>query len=489
MNIEPVGVATFFVGILCLLFGPRFSLFALLASTLLGAASAASIGGANLPPAQILLGFVAVDLARRPNLFRQALRSVIPFGTGFWLLLTLVYGLIASIIMPRLFAGATYVFAIGQTDTGTSLIVQTPLGPGSGNVTQSLYFAADFLCFVVFAAFADRESRLNTLARAVVFCAFLDLSFAMLDLATYYTNTSDLLGFIRNASYAMLVGTELEGLKRIVGSFPEASTFAYVTIGLCAFTFNLWLADILSPWSGVAAVGCLGAIIFATSSTGYFGITAFLVVQYLICFVRLLTRSAPPRAVLFLVCTPVLIVIVTILISLHPATRDIVAQVIDATLFNKLDTDSGVERASWNSQAMTAFWATFGLGAGIGSVRASSSIVAVVASLGVFGTALYVLFASSIFIRKRKRDTGTGTGIREAARMGCLAQLITSAVMAGSVDLGLLFFSMASIASCSPLGLSRPLRDPACSGAVEPDSSGLRYPGQNPDRSSGRMFA
>jgi len=51
-----------------------------------------------------------------------------------------------------------------------------------------------------------------------------NLTFAGLDLATYFTGTTEVLSFIRNANYAMLVEDQAAGFKRIVGSFPEASS-------------------------------------------------------------------------------------------------------------------------------------------------------------------------------------------------------------------------------------------------------------------------
>jgi hypothetical protein len=60
-----------------------------------------------------------------------------------------------------------------------------------------------------------------------------DLAFAAIDLGGYWTGAGDLLAFLRNGSYRMLDNTVILDFKRIVGSFPEASTFAYFTLGFC----------------------------------------------------------------------------------------------------------------------------------------------------------------------------------------------------------------------------------------------------------------
>lgn len=453
-----IGIITFLVGGLCLCFGPRFSSFAVLIASLLGSSAALTIGGASLQPAYILLGFVLVDLATRPKLVRLTMDAVTPFQPAFWLMLAVVYGTFASIIMPRLFAGATYVFAIGHAENGTADTVLTPLAPVSGNVTQPLYFIAGFLCYLTFLAYGKRERNLSMLAQAMLACALMDIVFALLDLLTYLTNTTGLLAFVRNAGYRMLVEAEVDGVKRIVGFFPEASSFAGATIGLFAATLNLWMYGIYSRWSGLAALGCFLCLIFCTSSSGYFGLAIFVGLQYALCLIRVVTRSAPRRALTLLVFAPLLLGGSALAIYLHAPTREAVSHLIDATVYDKLDSDSGIERSAWNAQALEAFWATYGLGAGVGSVRASSWLVAVLGTMGVFGATTYLLFIFSALFHNRSEMRGREYGIREAARMGCLAQLILSLVAAGSVDLGLEFFSFAAVATATRAIRRRPAR-------------------------------
>lgn len=448
MNV--ITVATFLVGGLCLLLGPRFSCFALLVSMLLGASAALKLGGASLQPAYVLLGFVLIDLARRRKLVQIALRSLMPPDAGFWFLVTLSYGIISALIMPRLFAGATDVFAIGKTDLGTTQILSTPLAPVSGNVTQSLYFAADFLCFLTFSAYAASGRNLLLLAKAVIVCTLTDVAFAVIDLVTYYTNTTELLAFMRNADYSMLVGAGVNGFKRIVGSFPEASTFAGFTIGLFAATLNFWMYGVYARAAGLAAAASFICLLFCTSSGGYFGLVAFLACQYVICFMQIATHSAPRNASFFIIGLPFAIAVAALAVFSYTPAFETVSQLIDATLTNKLDSDSGIERASWNAQAMQAFWATSGLGAGIGSVRSSSWIVAVLSSIGVLGAIPYFLFLLSVFFGRLNTGSGSHYEVRQAARMGCLAQLLLSTVAAGSVDLGLEFYILAAVAIPPP---------------------------------------
>lgn len=454
MSLEPLGAATFLVGLACLLLGQQVSIFALLIASLLGASAAAFItamNNANIQPAHFLLAFLTVELLFRGSLLRAGLESLAVSRAGFWLLVTVVYSIVTAVLMPRLFAGATYVFNIAQQGSGGAGIVLVPLGPVSANITQTIYFAGDFICFVIFYAYSSTRKGLETVGKAMLVCAFVNLAFATLDLATYFTGTSELLSFYRNTSYRMLDDVELAGFKRIVGSFTEASAFAYATLGLFAFTFTLWLRREFSPFAGIAAALSLAAIIFATSTAGYFGLVLFIVWRYGHALLQVAMGRATRNGLIFVVFAPVIASIVVMAIWMHPETRHTAQQIIDVTIFSKLDSESGIERASWNSQALSVFRDTMGLGAGVGSVRASSWLIAVPASLGILGTITYGMFIICIFVTGgRGEQEPKAQAIQSAARATCVGLIMASSVAGSFIDLGLPFFALAATACARP---------------------------------------
>jgi protein arginine kinase len=103
------------------------------------------------------------------------------------------------------------------------------------------------------------------LGGAAIACATLNLIFGALDLLTYFTNTTELFSFIRNANYALLSDTEVAGFKRIVGSFTEASSFGSATLGYFAFTGRLWLLGIRPQLTAPLAFLSLMAMLFAAN--------------------------------------------------------------------------------------------------------------------------------------------------------------------------------------------------------------------------------
>src|ERR1700692_2204177 len=217
MTIEFVGIFSLLIGILSLYCRQSFIIYMFFCATLLGAAAAfvlVDLGGTNISPAHLLLGFLSVRLLRTPQISRNAIQGLAPGHPGFWLLLTVIYSTFAAYLMPRIFAGQTMIFAV-RAQTSFSI----PLIPATSNLTQAIYFLGDLVCFTVIYGFASTWRGHRVVGKAAMACATVNLIFAALDIVTYLTNTAELFAPIRNATYSMLNDSEIAGFKRIVGSF------------------------------------------------------------------------------------------------------------------------------------------------------------------------------------------------------------------------------------------------------------------------------
>lgn len=280
MTVELIGMITLALGLLSLFRPASFIIQLFLSSTLLGSSAAfilEAVGGTNISPAHLLLGFLADRLLSIESIYGAAAKSVTPGSPGFWLLLTVVYSAISAYFMPRLFAGQTFTFAVRNIEGGYS----TPLAPAMSNLTQLIYFVGDLVCFVLHYGYAGTLSARRVLWGAAVWCAALNLVFAALDLAIYFTNTTELMSVIRNANYALLNDQEVAGFNRIVGSFTEASSFGSTTLGCFAFTSRLCLLGIRPRLSLILTLFSLSALLFSTSTTACVGPTAFLLYSYI----------------------------------------------------------------------------------------------------------------------------------------------------------------------------------------------------------------
>jgi hypothetical protein len=450
MTVEFVGIFALLIGILSLYCDQSFIVYVFFCATLLGAAAAfvlTSLGGTNISPAHLLLCFLVLRLFRKPEILDNAKRGL-EFGRpGFWFLLTVIYSTLTAYLMPRIFAGQTMIFAV-RAQTSLSI----PLTPAMSNLTQSIYFIGDLVCFVAIYGFAGSQGGYRVLGKAALICASVNLIFAALDIATYLTGTAEVFAPIRNATYSMLNDSDIAGFKRIVGSFTEASAFGAMTLGYFAFTGKLWLLGVQPRLTGLLASLSLMALVFSTSTTAYVGLAVLLLLCYLETLVQALRRPVTPHMTAFLVGAPFLGLLTVIAIALSDTYSAYIQGLLDTMVLKKMSTDSGVERSSWNSQAMQNFIDTFGFGVGNGSVRASSILFGVPASLGVVGTLFFGLFLAALGRAKPKRGQSDGLddAFRQAAKYACLAWFIAGATSGAVIDLGLPFFAFAAFACASP---------------------------------------
>lgn len=454
MDVEAIGIVAMAVGVIGWIAGMRFALPVFFAATLLSAAAALvlpALGGANIQPAHLLLGFLALGAVTSRQTLRRIFGAMAIGQAGFWLLLTAAYVVLSGYFLPRIFAGATYVYAIARTDFGTGIVLQ-PLGPVSGNITQSVYFIGDLICFLVFFAYSSRPEGLKAAVNGALVCTAINLVFAAIDLGSYWGGLGDVLGFLRNADYRMLDRAVVLGFKRVVGSFPEASTYAYFTSGLFAFCARLWVAGIRRRLTAPLALLSLVTLLLSTSSTGYAATVGFLALLLARNVTQLLTGPANRRTLAIVVLVPLIVGSGLIAMRLDPPLWRVVSQMTDETVFDKLQSSSGLEREKWSAQALVNFTDTHGFGAGNGSVRASSFPVAVLGNIGVFGAVTYGAFLLDLLCVRRRRWTEPfPASCQSAARWACATQLIGASVAGGFIDLGLSFFIFAGLACAGPV--------------------------------------
>ncbi len=449
MSIEPIGIATIAIGLLCLFLDYRVTLVILIFATVFGAAAALFLGAANIPPGHLFLGIAIIVVLSRRREATAFLRALCPDRPGFWLAGMVLYGVATAFFYPRVMAGLTSIVPLGASgfdDTGSTV----PLGPVSSNFTQSIYMIANLMCFALVAAVASSVDGFRAALAGVLAYALGNTAFALLDLATYATGTSGLMDFMRNARYALHTDTEISGLKRIVGPFTEASSFARSSLGVLGVAGTLWLCG-YRPWlTGTLALASLGLIVLSTSSTGLAGVPLVSGLLYLTALWRCGTSARARNSTIVVLSAPLLIAFAVLAAMLHAPTLAAIHDYVDTVVLTKMSTDSGVERNSWNTVAMTNFLDTFGLGVGLGTVRTSSLATALLAGGGIIGTLFYAVFFCSAFLGNPGRKGSLFTDVRTAARNGCLCLVIGDLLISSTVDQGLFFYALAAVASARP---------------------------------------
>ncbi len=428
--------------------------------SLFGAGAAAiftALGGNPLTPAMASLPFLAWAAWRA-----GAAQPIAPAAAGaamppaFWLALCIGWGLLTAFFLPRLFAGDEFVYVSQRASTGRPIVLMSRLQPVSGNLTQPAYALAGLLVFACAGRLARLAGGMAGMRRAMAVLGSLLALCIVLNLGETYLGLNTGLSLVRNGGYAVMVGGDQGGLQRITGTFSEASAFAAYTLPVFAFVFALWMHGDRARWVGLLALGLLGALLLATSSTGYValalylaGVGALRARQAVHADSRRLWRVALVLGVLG-------VVVLGALVIFKAGASARLEGFYDKVLGQKLHSHSGEERMRWNLQGLKNLVDTGGLGVGLGSTRASSYIVMLLSNLGLVGTTLYAIFVWNVYRVSAPGDAGQPEArrIRRAFRHAFAAALCAAAVSASVFDRGLAFYVYAALAAV-PLAAAR----------------------------------
>ncbi len=449
MSITIFGALVAVLGVWCQ-FGafPR-TVSAMFGLIVLGAVSALdlpALGGASITPANVFLLFFVGRLVSMREGAASLVAEIGPRLPLFPFLLLLGWILGSAVVLPRLFDGATNVFSLARsldTDTGT-----VPLHATSGNISQAVYAAGGFAVACATAAYARRPGGARAMLAALMLTTGVHLAFALLDVITAATHTGFVLDVVHTASYAFLTDDELGGLKRISGSFSEASSFATFSVTLLAVNATLFVGRVRPRFTGPASALLAGFIVLATSSAGYAGLGAFAGGFLLVALVLALCGRGRRMVNIALVAGGAGLFVVSLVVLFLPSVATVAQGVIAESLLNKATTDSAVERGTWSAQALQVFRDTYGLGGGIGATRSSNYVLVLLSNLGVIGFGLFVALIGRVTAaRLSDALTPEARVLVWAARVGILAALVPNLLIGTVYDLGTLFYGLVGIAA------------------------------------------
>ena len=204
--------------------------------------------------------------------------------------------------------------------------------------------------------------------------------------------------------------------------------------------------------TGPLALVLLALLLFSTSSTAYVALGTYTVFLALAAAWQSFVPGGRPLALGWgsLLCG-VTAAAACLAILLAPEALTTVWQFFDAMVVRKLESESGLERSSWNAQAWVNTMETLGLGAGLGSVRASSFPFVLVSNVGFPGAGLFLAFVVRAATPQGGPVNDDVAIARLAARHAMLAALIAASLAAGVFDLGPTFYAFAAAAAMPAL--------------------------------------
>jgi hypothetical protein len=452
MQVSAVGLLVC-VGLLLLGYCLRAPLIvALLASLAFGTTAVVTLDslGSSSPLIFILFAFLfsLSVLARKTTL--HELGALLAKSQAAWIVCSLtVYAWLSAALLPRLFAGQTNAFVPARA---AGRIVEVPLGPVPGNITQTAYFALGAITFLALSVFLAQGANLIKIRRSFFAWCILHAGLGMADLAGKLVGAGDILDPIRTANYTLLTEDEAAGFSRIAGGYSEASGFGTATLACLAFTFTYWRRTRSSIALALSIV-LLFLLVICTSTTAYVGVT-IISLPLVISLGRSALAGRLYREDLLLLALVLLVIVTVLSIDLYNERQfDPLVQLFETTVLNKSLSLSAQERTYWNLVSLQSFVDTLGLGVGFGSSRSSGWIIAVISQIGLLGTLMVGALVMELW-----RDVGRNPStqieretiaIHDSARACALAWLVGSAVGGGTADPGLLFFiTLATVLAC-----------------------------------------
>ena len=327
--------------------------------------------------------------------------------SGLYLLIFALYSVFSALVLVRLFQGNFSVFPMTVTFVGPQVSiffssVMVPLQPSNSNIAQSVYIVLSAAFFLAVLAVARRRGA-EFVEIGLVWAATLNIVLGLLD----FLQADATLGLFRTADYALLNEQRIIGsFERVIGGYSEASGFGAASAAFFSYFAMSYLIVRKGSHGGLAAVNLLCALA-AVSSTGVLALGAGTV--FVLLHFRMFLGFSMSRVFGHVLILGLSVLAIAISVSfLFPFVADGVSDLLDKLIFSKLDTLSGRERGAWSAAALNAFVQTWGLGAGVGSLRGNGFTSVLLGSVGVVGTLAFVLFILSAIglpIRGAERDT------------------------------------------------------------------------------------
>ena len=386
---------------------------------------------------------VALMLILRTFVNRSGPSTVLAYGVmPQRLMLLFLFWLVAAVttmFMPRLFAGDALVVPVRGVLSATA-----PLRPTAQNLSQFAYVTISVFTVFAFAKVMQAPVMRQHALQAMCLGGFVTAATGFLDFTSQYLPLSPLLEPFRTASYALATSVEVLGSKRVVGLMPEASAYGSHCLAFLCSIYFYRRAIVSNRVRNVYAPMVLGLLLvcawLAKSSGTYVGVAIFIAVaaaEWLLRANVTEQRGAIYRRGLGGEMTVVVSIIIAclVLVIVTPQVLDAVFALIDRMVLQKGESDSFAQRGMWRSVALASLFDTYGFGVGLGSTRASSSLVAIASSTGLIGAMLFYGFLLQSLLRPTQGTPPETQLVISAFRFSFIPVFAVS-LMTGDADFG-----------------------------------------------------
>ncbi|MDB5410899.1 MAG: hypothetical protein JWL84_5811 [Rhodospirillales bacterium] len=377
----------------------------------------------------------------------------------FWPMILFCFAAAASaILLPRLFAGHVYVWP-QRTEKGLENVA-VPLYFSSGNITQLVYLLVNASMGILTAVYLN--VRPDFTRRVLSIYLLSGIAVSAIGLWQWTSKWSGIFfpsEFIfSNPNWADNTNQTFAStsIYRISGPFSEPSFLCFYLSGVVYASFWAIVSAGPTRLTVIAFLSSLAIALMSTSTTGYAAVA--IGVPLLFIFKVSSTHKWVRIAGVAAIAIPILLLSAFVVWRFFPKLVEIGAQVLNDTL-EKGNSESYEGRHRLDRETFNLVFQTFGLGAGWGSVRASSLVATVVGATGIWGPALVLWFA---FRMRRRMQTALRAGERATDEFQVMTTLMASLlgmVVAAAVSKPDLIFSGFWINLGACVGLAARARD------------------------------
>lgn len=355
----------------------------------------------------------------------------------------IVFALIVTYTAPFIFNGAP----IMGLNTGR----RSGLAFGSGNITQPLYLLSAFAITI-----SIYQLLLQTHTRRMVYQAIfvgggMAIAAGLIDMATAGTG---LLAPLRTATYVIMDGDDVGGMRRVIGFNTEASAYGALVLSFASLIYFMRIGEALggiyARIQTPMALALVTLTVLSTSSAALLGLAVFGAMAVFSNLLALRHGSDEKRAIIQLLVIGAAALVMIALIIMTPSIFHAISDFVDRLIFSKTSSSSYSERSSWNIVSLEGLMATGGYGVGVGSTRASSWPVAVLSSSGVIGALLMVMFFLRIATLSLRGATDEIRRVVVGARYSIAVCIVPSAVAGTLVDFGAFNATLFAITTALP---------------------------------------
>lgn len=393
-------------------------------------------GGLTIQPESVCAVVFFIKLMRRRGAVTWMLDAALRLNKFLLLTVFLLICIVCTIFAPVLFAG----IAVMPLRAVGGEIAPVPLALSGTNISQLGYLFLSVATVFGFARETQRPEFLPQLMKAFLICGFLLVITGLLDITAQRLGLEALLAPFRNATYSFLVDNVVGGYQRVIGLMPEASAYGPACVAIAA------ILTTLRPYypAGLQRKLCVTLIFslllmgfLSTSTTAYAGMAAFFAVYGFDWCRRAISPRVRGRASLSIelaIAGAALLIMALVLAFDDSVLRGSMAM-FDQTVFDKTATSSYIVRSYWNAVSWSDVSATYGMGVGVGSTRASDWVVALISNTGIAGAFVLGVVFLQTFLRRAGGDRYRA-GVVTALKIALIVPLITETASSPVPDFG-----------------------------------------------------